>query len=183
VSLDDKVGKEKDSSISDYLVDKRSIDPEDELIKYESNSLVQSALGYLSDQEQVVITYRFGLKNNKVLTLKEIGERMGNQPGARPARSKRQAKTRLRKAFARSRAISAPSKNIYPSRTLSKRVGPRAKPPARPRSARNRLARSRAVRPDAAVAAFLFASPRARIAHPSPGRAVPAAAAAAKPRA
>ena len=124
VSLDDKVGKEKDSSISDYLVDKRSIDPEDELIKYESNSLVQSALGYLSDQEQVVITYRFGLKNNKVLTLKEIGERMGiSRERVRQIES--QAKTRLRKAFARSRAISAPSKSIYPNRTLPKRVGPR----------------------------------------------------------
>jgi RNA polymerase primary sigma factor len=85
---------------------------------------VQSALGYLSDQEQVVITYRFGLKNNKVLTLKEIGERMGISR-ERVRQIEAQAKTRLRKAFARSRAISAPSKSIYPNRALPKRGGSR----------------------------------------------------------
>src|SRR5881296_640579 len=118
--LDDKVGREKDSSISDYLVDKRSIDPEDELIKYESNNLVQSAMGFLTEQEQIVITHRFGLKNNRVLTLKEIGERMGISR-ERVRQIEAQAKTRLRKAFARSRAVSAPSKSIYPNRTLRKR--------------------------------------------------------------
>ena len=119
VSLDDKVGKERDSSISDFLVDQRSIDPEDELIKFESNYLVQSALGFLSEQEQIVITLRFGLKSNKVLTLKEIGERMGISR-ERVRQIEAQAKIRLRKAFARSRAVSAPPKSIYPNRAIRK---------------------------------------------------------------
>jgi RNA polymerase primary sigma factor len=90
------------------------------MIKFESNHLVQSALGFLTEQEQMVITLRFGLKNNKVLTLKEIGERMGISR-ERVRQIEAHAKGRLRKAFARSRAVSAPPKNIYPNRALGKR--------------------------------------------------------------
>ena len=36
ISLDDKIGREKESTISDYLVDEKSVDPEAELIKHES---------------------------------------------------------------------------------------------------------------------------------------------------
>jgi RNA polymerase primary sigma factor len=63
ISLDDKIGREKESTISDYLIDDHSINPELELIKSESNSFVQTAMSVLSDQEKIVITHRFGLRN------------------------------------------------------------------------------------------------------------------------
>lgn len=78
VSLEDKVGKERDSSISDYLVDINSTSPEDDLIKREANSLVTEALSHLADQEQTVVTYRFGLAGGlPPMTLQDIGRKMG----------------------------------------------------------------------------------------------------------
>jgi len=120
VSLDDKVGREQDSTISDYLVDEKSVDPEAELIKHESSSFVQSAMSFLTEQERSVITHRFGLNSGKVLTLKEIGDALGISR-ERVRQIEAQAKGRLRKAFARSRAVTSPSKCIYPNRSLPKR--------------------------------------------------------------
>ena len=100
LSLDEKVGKDKDTPISDYLVDGRSINPEDELIKSESQGVIRMALRNLSDQEQTVIINRFGLEGGRVFTLKEIGEKIGvSRERVRQIES--QAKKRLRKLIAR----------------------------------------------------------------------------------
>jgi RNA polymerase primary sigma factor len=120
VSLDDKVGKDRDASISDYLVDQNSINPEDDLIKREANDLVTEALDYLTDQERTVVTFRFGLRGGPPLTLKEIGEKMGISR-ERVRQIECQAKTRLRKLFARKRMIKSPPKRPYPASRVSKR--------------------------------------------------------------
>jgi len=107
LSLDDKVGREKDTPISDYLVDGHSINPEDELIKHENQGLIRVALRNLSDQEQTVIVNRFGLEGGKVFTLKEIGGKLGvSRERVRQIES--QAKMRLRKVIARQQRIDAP---------------------------------------------------------------------------
>jgi RNA polymerase primary sigma factor len=100
LSLDEKVGKDKDTPISDYLVDGRSINPEDELIKNESQGVIRMALRNLSDQEQTVIINRFGLQGGRVFTLKEIGEKLGVSR-ERVRQIENQAKKRLRKLIAR----------------------------------------------------------------------------------
>jgi RNA polymerase primary sigma factor len=100
LSLDEKVGKDKDTPISDYLVDGRSINPEDELIKNESQGVIRMALRNLSDQEQTVIINRFGLEGGRVFTLKEIGEKLGVSR-ERVRQIENQAKKRLRKLVAR----------------------------------------------------------------------------------
>ena len=100
LSLDEKVGKDKDTPISDYLVDGRSVNPEDELIKNESQVVIRMALRSLSDQEQTVIINRFGLEGGRVFTLKEIGERLGVSR-ERVRQIENQAKKRLRKLIAR----------------------------------------------------------------------------------
>src|SRR6266699_2363948 len=99
---DEKVGKDKDTPISDYLVDGRSVNPEDELIKNESQVVIRMALRSLSDQEQTVIINRFGLEGGRVFTLKEIGERLGVSR-ERVRQIENQAKKRLRKLIARQR--------------------------------------------------------------------------------
>jgi RNA polymerase primary sigma factor len=107
LSLDDKVGREKDTPISDYLVDGHSINPEDELIKHENQGLIRVALRNLSDQEQTVIVNRFGLEGGKTFTLKEIGGKLGvSRERVRQIES--QAKLRLRKVIARQQRIDAP---------------------------------------------------------------------------
>jgi RNA polymerase sigma factor (sigma-70 family) len=121
VSLDEKIGREKDTPISDYLVDQKKISPEDDLIKRESSGLVRSALSVLNDQERLVVRHRFGLGGGRVMTLKEIGEKMGISR-ERVRQIEAQAKGRLRKAFKRPISTNAPAKRIYPNRALKART-------------------------------------------------------------
>jgi RNA polymerase primary sigma factor len=121
VSLDEKIGKDRDKPISDYLVDQNCSSPEDDLIKRESNGLVGEAMAFLTDQERTVVAYRFGLAGGPPLTLKEIGERMGISR-ERVRQIECQAKSRLRKLFARNRIVKAPSKRPFPLNRVGKRA-------------------------------------------------------------
>jgi RNA polymerase primary sigma factor len=120
MSLDDKIGKERTTPISDYLVDDSSCSPEDDLIKRESNTLVSEAMTHLTEQEKVVIFHRFGISGGPSLTLKEIGEMMSISR-ERVRQIECQAKTRLRKIFARKRMLKAPSRRPFAVGRASKR--------------------------------------------------------------
>jgi len=109
MSLDDKVGKNRDASISDYLVDDGTVSPEDDLIQREASSLVSEAMAHLSDQERMVISHRFGIAGGAALTLKEIGEIMCISR-ERVRQIECQAKNRLRKIFGRRRMVQSPPK-------------------------------------------------------------------------
>jgi RNA polymerase primary sigma factor len=120
MSLDDKVGKDRDTSISEYLVDDASVSPEEDLIKREANSLVSEAMRQLTDQEKAVIAYRFGIAGGTTLTLKEIGEIMSISR-ERVRQIECQAKSRLRKIFSRQRVVKAPPKRPFPLGRSDKR--------------------------------------------------------------
>ncbi len=109
MSLDDKFGKDRDKPVSDFLVDARSVNPEDDLIKREARTLVAEALSFLTEQERKVISHRFGIAVRRPLTLKEIGEIMSISR-ERVRQIECQAKSRLRKLFARKRLINASPK-------------------------------------------------------------------------
>ncbi len=119
MSLDDKFGKDRDKPIADFLVDARSINPEDDLIKREASTLVAEALNFLTPQERKVISHRFGIAVRNPLTLKEIGEIMSISR-ERVRQIECQAKSRLRKLFARKRLINASPK--LPATVRSRRV-------------------------------------------------------------
>jgi RNA polymerase primary sigma factor len=123
MSLDDKVGRDRTTPISDYLVDDASGNPEDDLIKREANDLVAEAMHFLSDQEKTVLYHRFGIAGGPSLTLKEIGEMMSISR-ERVRQIECQAKNRLRKIFARKRVVKAPPKRPLPMSRVSKRIRP-----------------------------------------------------------
>ena len=119
VSLDEKIGKDRDKPISDYLVDPACSSPEDDMIHRESSSLVGEAMSHLTEQERVVVAYRFGLAGGPPLTLKEIGEKMGISR-ERVRQIECQAKARLRKLFTKKRMAKSPPKRPFPVRPLAK---------------------------------------------------------------
>jgi RNA polymerase nonessential primary-like sigma factor len=121
MSLDDKLGKDRDKPISDYLVDSGSTNPEDLLIRRESSDLVAEAMQHLSEQERKVICHRFGIQVGPAMTLKEIGEMMSISR-ERVRQIECQAKNRLRKLFARKKLVKSPPKRPFPSSALSRRV-------------------------------------------------------------
>ncbi len=117
ISLEDKVGKDRDKTVSEYLVDGSSSSPEEDLIRRESRTLVSEAMAHLTEQERTVIAFRFGLLGGLPLTLKEIGERMGISR-ERVRQIECQAKLRLRKMFAKRRMIKAPPKPPFRANRL-----------------------------------------------------------------
>src|SRR5262245_3521179 len=104
LSLDDKIGRDKDTPISAYLVDEGSTNPEEELLKEESEVLIRLALKGLTEREKMVIVDRFGLEGGRTFTLKEIGERRGISR-ERVRQIEAQAKKRLRKLITHNRAL------------------------------------------------------------------------------
>lgn len=72
-SLDAPVGSEEDTSFGDFI-ESEDPRPEDYVMDKALKSSVESILGTLSEKERGIIKLRFGLDNNKQMSLKEIGE-------------------------------------------------------------------------------------------------------------
>lgn len=123
ISLDERIGKDRDRSISDCLEDVACSSPEDDLIRREASVLVGDAMSHLTEQERAVILSRFGMAGGPPLTLKEIGQHMGISR-ERVRQIECQAKSRLRKIFAKRRLVAAPSKRPHPAGPGAK-TGPR----------------------------------------------------------
>ena len=109
VSLEQKVGRERDQTISDFLPDDRSPNAEDDLMHREDTSMMMQAICELTDQEKSVLRYRFGLSGEPARTLKEVGAIMSiSRERVRQVEVK--AKLRLRKIFDEWRAVRSPNK-------------------------------------------------------------------------
>ena len=99
-SLDERVGSDQSTAVSDYLVDGRLESPEDSLIRTENSRLLQRALLALSRQEREVLVGRFGLDGENGMTLREIGDSMALSR-ERVRQIENQAKRKIRKFFER----------------------------------------------------------------------------------
>lgn len=106
ISIDARVGKDKETPISDYLVDDSVRSPEESLMRKQNKSMIRTALAILNKQEQSVITQRYGFGGGKGRTLKEIGLDMGISR-ERVRQIECQAKERLRRYLGRTRMASS----------------------------------------------------------------------------
>ena len=77
ISLGHTVGDKGETPLLNLLVDSRSINPEEELIRRETAGLLHSGVLRLTKSEQIVIVNRFGLGGGPEVSLKEIGKRLG----------------------------------------------------------------------------------------------------------
>ncbi|TDI34105.1 MAG: RNA polymerase sigma factor RpoD/SigA [Acidobacteria bacterium] len=109
ISIDARVGRERDTPLSDYLVDESVSSPEDSLITKENKSLIRHALSVLNGQEKHVIVQRYGFRTGKIRTLKEIGADMGISR-ERVRQIEVQAKERLRRYLSRNKSALAPTR-------------------------------------------------------------------------
>jgi RNA polymerase primary sigma factor len=77
ISLETPIGEEDDSHLSDFVVDKDQISPEEyttqELLKEELYDIMKD----LTDREEKVLRLRYGLDDNRPRTLEEVGREFG----------------------------------------------------------------------------------------------------------
>ena len=72
-SLDAPVGNEEDSSFGDFL-ESSNPRPEDVVMDGEMKRSVRRILDSLPEKEREIIRLRYGLDDNKAMSLKEVGE-------------------------------------------------------------------------------------------------------------
>ncbi len=77
LSLDQPVGDEDDSSLSDFIEDQQAIAPADVATANSLSEQIMSALDELSDREKEVVRMRFGLDGAHPQTLEEVGRQFG----------------------------------------------------------------------------------------------------------
>ncbi|MBM3267076.1 MAG: sigma-70 family RNA polymerase sigma factor [Candidatus Sericytochromatia bacterium] len=77
ISLETPVGKEEESRLGDFIVDREAPGPASTVAQLLLREDVQSVLSVLSAREREVVTLRFGLDDGQVHTLEEIGRRFG----------------------------------------------------------------------------------------------------------
>ena len=105
------------SPLSDVLVDKGGSTPEDKVLELESNDGVGQVFCELNEQQQSVLSYRFGLLGDPPLTLQETGERIGVSR-ERVRQIECQAKARMRRLFFKKRRASTALDRPFDSSTV-----------------------------------------------------------------
>lgn len=74
LSLDVPVGDDEDATMGDLVADERFESPYFNIVKEERHTQIMAALATLEPREAEVIKMRFGIDNEKPMTLEEIGK-------------------------------------------------------------------------------------------------------------
>ena len=77
VSLDTPVGEDEDSSFGEFIKDEDALSPLDLALQNALTQELEKAISGLKEREADVIRLRFGLNNNKIHTLEEVGKIKG----------------------------------------------------------------------------------------------------------
>ena len=76
-SLDAPIGEDEEDTFGDIIADPHTDDPMKDLIREANRKTIDNVLSTLSQREAQIIRMRFGLDDNKLHTLDEIGKNYG----------------------------------------------------------------------------------------------------------
>jgi RNA polymerase primary sigma factor len=74
ISLETPIGEDQDGRLSDFVEDQSSVPPEEAAAMGLMKEQLHRVLSDLSEREQRIITLRFGLENERPMTLEEVGK-------------------------------------------------------------------------------------------------------------
>lgn len=74
VSLETPAGEEEESTLSDFIEDKRAINPEQYMSNHAVKEIVDLMLKGLPEREEKILRMRFGLDDGRPKTLEEVGK-------------------------------------------------------------------------------------------------------------
>ncbi len=77
VSLEAPVGEEEDSTLGEFIEDKKTLSPEEYATHQALKEHIKEVLVLLSPREQKILRMRFGLDDGKTHTLEEVGREFG----------------------------------------------------------------------------------------------------------
>lgn len=74
ISLETPIGDEEDSSLGDFIEDKKAVAPAEEVINTKLSELLELVLADLTPREEQVLRKRFGIAEKSDHTLEEVGK-------------------------------------------------------------------------------------------------------------
>ena len=74
ISLETPIGDEEDSSLGDFIEDKKAVAPADEVINTKLSEQLATVLADLTPREEQVLRKRFGIEEKSDHTLEEVGK-------------------------------------------------------------------------------------------------------------
>ena len=74
ISLETPIGEEEDSSLGDFIEDKKIISPQDAVMSVTLSEQTRSVLATLTPREEKVLRMRFGIGEKSDHTLEEVGQ-------------------------------------------------------------------------------------------------------------
>lgn len=77
ISLETPIGTDEESHLGDFIEDKSVLSPEAHVLKQALRVQLDEVLSTLSEREEQVLRYRFGLEDDTEHTLEQVGKRFG----------------------------------------------------------------------------------------------------------
>ncbi|MFK7931337.1 MAG: RNA polymerase sigma factor RpoD [Myxococcota bacterium] len=74
ISLETPIGEEEDSHLGDFIEDKNTLSPADNIVNASLNETTRKVLATLTPREERVLRLRFGIGQNQDHTLEEVGQ-------------------------------------------------------------------------------------------------------------
>jgi RNA polymerase primary sigma factor len=77
ISLETPIGDDDESHLGDFIEDKSVMSPEKYVLRQALRAQLEEVLSTLSEREEQVLRYRFGLEDDTEYTLEQVGKKFG----------------------------------------------------------------------------------------------------------